>query len=51
MYEAIERSRRGANEVKQKEPVMVVIGNPPYVDKVSYSKEYRECFAKRLKST
>ncbi len=34
MYEALERSRRGANEVKRQEPVMVVIGNPPYVDKV-----------------
>lgn len=34
MYEAIERSRKGANLVKREEPVMVVIGNPPYVDKV-----------------
>lgn len=34
MYEVIERSRRGANQVKREEPVMVVIGNPPYVDKV-----------------
>ncbi|MGW3961193.1 type ISP restriction/modification enzyme [Amycolatopsis sp. NPDC005003] len=34
MYEAIERSRRGANRVKREEPVMVVIGNPPFVDKV-----------------
>lgn len=34
MYEVIERSRRGANKVKREEPVMVVIGNPPYVDKV-----------------
>ncbi|MDI5978592.1 type ISP restriction/modification enzyme [Amycolatopsis magusensis] len=33
MYEAIERSRRGANLVKRQEPVMVVIGNPPYADK------------------
>lgn len=33
MYEAIERSRRGANQVKREEPVMVVIGNPPYADK------------------
>ncbi|WP_158684578.1 type ISP restriction/modification enzyme [Amycolatopsis orientalis] len=33
MYEAIERSRRGANRVKREEPVMVVIGNPPYADK------------------
>ncbi|MFT7841111.1 type ISP restriction/modification enzyme [Saccharothrix sp. BKS2] len=34
MYGAMEKSRRGANRVKQEEPVMVVIGNPPYVDKV-----------------
>lgn len=34
MYEAIERSRRSANRVKREEPVMVVIGNPPYVDRV-----------------
>lgn len=34
MYQVIEQSRRGANEVKREEPVMVVIGNPPYVDKV-----------------
>ncbi len=33
MYEAIERSRRGANQVKREEPVMVVIGNPPFADK------------------
>ncbi|MFC4080728.1 type ISP restriction/modification enzyme [Amycolatopsis samaneae] len=33
MYEAIDRSRRGANQVKREEPVMVVIGNPPYADK------------------
>ena len=37
MYEAIERSRRGANQVKREEPVMVVLGNPPYVDKVKGS--------------
>lgn len=35
MYEAIDRSRRGANQVKREEPVMVVIGNPPYADKAS----------------
>ncbi|MBY8853494.1 hypothetical protein K7G98_36790, partial [Saccharothrix sp. MB29] len=34
MYGAMEKSRRGANRVKQEEPVMVVIGNPPYVDRV-----------------
>ncbi|WP_439383787.1 type ISP restriction/modification enzyme [Amycolatopsis lexingtonensis] len=33
MYEAIDRSRRGANQVKREEPVMVVIGNPPFADK------------------
>ncbi|OXM51925.1 DNA methyltransferase [Amycolatopsis alba DSM 44262] len=33
MYEAIDRSRRGANQVKREEPVMVVLGNPPYGDK------------------
>lgn len=33
MYEAIEQSRHGANRVKRDEPVMVVIGNPPYKDK------------------
>lgn len=31
-YEAIERSQQGANRVKREEPVMVVIGNPPYVN-------------------
>ncbi|CAL9624812.1 hypothetical protein SUDANB95_05901 [Actinosynnema sp. ALI-1.44] len=34
MYRPLETSRRGANRVKQETPVMVVIGNPPYVDKV-----------------
>lgn len=34
VYEPLETSRRGANRVKQETPVMVVIGNPPYVDKV-----------------
>lgn len=32
-YEAIARSRRGANRVKQETPVMVVLSNPPYLDK------------------
>ncbi|MDQ1675253.1 MAG: hypothetical protein QOC93_397 [Actinomycetota bacterium] len=31
--EPIARSRRLANKVKREEPVMVVIGNPPYKDK------------------
>ncbi|GAA5172242.1 hypothetical protein GCM10023214_53480 [Amycolatopsis dongchuanensis] len=35
MYEAINRSRRGANQVKREEPVMVVLGNPPYADKAA----------------
>lgn len=32
-YEAIAKSRRGANKVKRESPVMVVIGNPPYREK------------------
>lgn len=42
MYEAIERSRRGANRVKREEPVMVVIGNPPYADKAKDSAPWIE---------
>lgn len=42
MYEAIERSRRGANQVKREEPVMVVIGNPPYADKAGGSAPWVE---------
>lgn len=42
MYEAIERSRRGANHVKREEPVMVVLGNPPYVDKVKGTSKWIE---------
>ncbi|MGK3203724.1 type ISP restriction/modification enzyme [Amycolatopsis sp. MEPSY49] len=42
MYEAIERSRKGANRVKREEPVMVVIGNPPFVDKVKGSSPWIE---------
>lgn len=42
MYEAIEQSRRGANQVKREEPVMVVIGNPPYVDKVKGTAQWIE---------
>ncbi|MDP8978692.1 MAG: N-6 DNA methylase [Actinomycetota bacterium] len=30
VYEPIARSRRRANEIKKDEPVLVVIGNPPY---------------------
>lgn len=37
MYDVIGRSRHDANRVKREEPVMVVIGNPPYVDKVKGS--------------
>lgn len=32
-HEPIARSRRAANKVKRDEPVMVIIGNPPYKDK------------------
>jgi hypothetical protein len=32
-YEPIAKSRRGANQVKAREPVLVVLGNPPYRDK------------------
>ena len=34
-YEPIARSRRNANKVKRDEPVLVVIGNPPYKDKAA----------------
>lgn len=34
VYDEIEQSRSGANAVKRSEPVMVVIGNPPYGDKI-----------------
>ncbi|MBA4228906.1 MAG: DNA methyltransferase, partial [Hyphomonas sp.] len=33
VYGAISRSRAEANEVKQSEPITVVIGNPPYKEK------------------
>ena len=42
MYEAIEQSRRGANKVKREVPVMVVIGNPPYLDKVKGTAKWVE---------
>ncbi len=32
-YEPIARSRREANKIKANEPVMVVLGNPPYKEK------------------
>ena len=32
-YEKISESRRLANEIKRKEPITVVIGNPPYKEK------------------
>lgn len=32
-YEKISESRRQANEIKKKEPITVVIGNPPYKEK------------------
>ncbi|RAO25502.1 hypothetical protein ONO23_05854 [Micromonospora noduli] len=33
LYEPIARSRRAANRIKREEPVLVVLGNPPYKDK------------------
>jgi hypothetical protein len=33
IYEPIARSRREANEIKRNEPIMVVVGNPPYKEK------------------
>ncbi|GAB3561988.1 hypothetical protein GCM10027445_01730 [Amycolatopsis endophytica] len=42
MYEAIDRSRRGANLVKREEPVMVVIGNPPYADRAKGTAKWIE---------
>ncbi|MEU1605810.1 type ISP restriction/modification enzyme [Micromonospora matsumotoense] len=33
LYEPIARSRRTANKIKRDEPVLVVLGNPPYKDK------------------
>lgn len=35
VYEPIARSRRSANEVKKDEPVVVVIGNPPYRERAA----------------
>lgn len=33
LYEPIARSRREANQIKKDEPVLVVIGNPPYKER------------------
>jgi hypothetical protein len=33
MYAELLRSREGANQVKRRVPVMVIIGNPPYVER------------------
>ncbi len=33
MYQELQESREGANKVKRDVPVMVVIGNPPYLDR------------------
>ncbi|MGH4010230.1 MAG: type ISP restriction/modification enzyme [Pseudonocardiaceae bacterium] len=33
MYEAIKQSRRGADRLKRETPVMVVLGNPPYLER------------------
>lgn len=35
MYEAIKRSRRGADRLKRETPVMVVLGNPPYLERAA----------------
>lgn len=42
LYEAMKRVRDDANLVKRAEPVMVVIGNPPFVDKVKGSAPWIE---------
>lgn len=42
LYETINQVREGANLVKRKEPVMVVIGNPPYLDKIKGSAPWIE---------
>lgn len=34
LYDTMKQVRDGANFVKREEPVMVVIGNPPYLDKI-----------------
>ena len=33
MYDELRKSREGANRVKRDVPVMVIIGNPPYLDR------------------
>lgn len=33
LYQPIAESRRRANEIKKNQPVLVVIGNPPYKEK------------------
>lgn len=50
MYEAIERSRRGANHVKREVPVMVVLGNPPYVDKIKGTAKWIETPSSKMDS-
>lgn len=42
LYDVIKRVRDGANAVKREDPVMVVIGNPPFVDKVRGSAPWIE---------
>jgi hypothetical protein len=42
LYETIKQVRDGANLVKREEPVMVVIGNPPYLDKIKGSAPWIE---------
>jgi hypothetical protein len=42
LYETIKQVREDANLVKREEPVMVVIGNPPYLDKIKGSAPWIE---------
>lgn len=42
LYDIIKRVRDDANLVKREEPVMVVIGNPPYRDKIKGSASWIE---------
>lgn len=42
MYEVLDQSRRGANEVKSSTRVVAVIANPPYIDKVKNTARWIE---------
>lgn len=48
LYEAIKQVRDDANVVKRSEPVMVVIGNPPYGDKAKGSTPWIETPSKTI---